>query len=113
LQDWHVDLLCLLKPKPVMFFAYDTPDDYEPLVVAARKIFDAGFTKASHAVRCYVLIGYPKDSFGQAESRLRQVLALGITPMAMLYRDQQGEVSDEWRAFQRQWARPAIIHSPR
>lgn len=36
LKDWHVDLLREIKPKE-MFFAYDTPDDYEPLVEAGKK----------------------------------------------------------------------------
>jgi hypothetical protein len=30
----------------------------------------------------YVLIGYPKDTLALAEQRLRQILALGFTPMA-------------------------------
>lgn len=110
LQDWHIDLLADLKPKQV-FFAYDTPDDYEPLVIAVHKMTEAGFGKKSHSLRCYVLIGYPKDTLGKAESRLRETLKLGLTPMAMLYRDDNGTVNDDWRKFQRIWARPALIHS--
>jgi len=37
LRDWHIELLRDLKPKQ-MFFAYDEPDDWEPLVEAARKL---------------------------------------------------------------------------
>jgi hypothetical protein len=33
----------------------------------------------------YVLIGYPKDTFDTAEARLRQMLAIGFTPHAMLW----------------------------
>ena len=108
LQDWHIDLLADLKPKQV-FFAYDTPDDLEPLQAIAPKLKDAGFTAASHCIRCYVLIGYPKDSFQAAEERLRTVIMLGFFPMAMLYRNIQGKVDPQWRRFQREWARPHIL----
>ncbi len=110
LKDWHIDLLRNVKPKRV-YFAYDDDDDYEPLVSAANRLLDAGFTKASHSLMCYCLIGYPKDEFSKAETRLQRTKDLGFTPMAMLYRDDKGEVDAEWRRFQRLWARPAIIHS--
>jgi len=111
LRDWHVDALTELKPKSV-YFAYDTPDDYEPLQVASRKLNEAGIVKkTSHVVMCYVLIGYPRDTIAQAEKRLKDVLSMGITPMAMLYRDQTGKFDYEWRRFQRTWARPCMIHS--
>lgn len=108
LQDWHVDLLVDLKPKQ-MYFAYDTEDDYEPLVRAAGMVTDAGFKR--DRVSCYTLVGYPKDTMERAEKRLRQVVDLGITPMAMLYRDNRGEVDTGWRRFQRRWVRPHIIFS--
>jgi len=112
LEDWHVGLLASLNAKPSLFFAYDEDRDWEPLLEASRKVFAAGFTQASHCVRCYVLIGYPGDSLDNAESRLQGVVDLGITPMAMLYRDRKGLLPPkEWRVFQRRWARPAIIHA--
>jgi len=108
LKDWHVHLLADLKPKQ-MFFAYDTPDDYEPLMVAGRKLLAAGFTTASHALRCYVLIGYPKDTMDAAEKRLRQTIDAGFFPMAMLWRNERGDVDPEWRTFNRTWASPYIV----
>jgi hypothetical protein len=39
LKSWHVDLLREVKPKR-MYFAYDTPDDYDPLVY-----YSVGLTK--------------------------------------------------------------------
>lgn len=108
LTDWHIDLLVDIKPKQ-MFFAYDTPDDYEPLVEAGKKLLVAGFTTASHALRCYVLIGHPGDTFSAAEGRLQQTIAAGFMPMAMLYRDETIHHAPGWRKFQRQWARPAMI----
>lgn len=109
LKDWHVEELFKLKPKE-MFFAYDTPDDYEPLLEAGKKLLQAGFTTASHTLRCYVLIGWPKDTFEQAEQRLMDTINAGFVPMAMLYRDKQGKVSKEWKRFQRFWARPATVN---
>ncbi len=108
LQDWHVDLLAGLKPKQ-MFFAYDTPDDYEPLVLAGRKLLNV-FTMESHSLRAYVLIGYPKDTFDAAEKRLRECYAAGFLPMAMLWRDGNGETYCDWRRFQKSWARAASVN---
>ena len=106
LEAWHVHLLAKLKPAQ-MFFALDTPDDEEPLRNASKMLRCAGFTR--NQMRCYVLIGYPRDTFDQAESRLRLCVELGFYPLAMLWRNTEGTVAREWRAFQRLWARPAII----
>jgi len=108
LNQWHVDLLRDLKPKQV-FFAYDTPDDLDPLFCAGKMLLDSGFTRASKTLRCYVLCGYPKDTFELAETRMRQSIDAGFVPMAMLFRDRTGNVDSEWKKFQRMWARPAII----
>lgn len=108
LKPWHVDALRELRPKQ-MFFAYDTPDDLEPLKVAGRMLLDAGFTTTSHALRAYVLCGYLGDSFSAAGKRMAETMAAGFMPMAMLYRDQRGERSTDWMKWQRKWARPAII----
>jgi hypothetical protein len=108
LLPWHVDLLADLRPAQ-MFFALDTPDDEEPLRTASKILRQAGFTR--NAMRCYVLIGYPRDTIQQAETRLRLCLDLGFFPMAMLWRDENGKVDINWRKFQREWARPAIIAS--
>lgn len=108
LEDWHVDLLRDLKPKQ-MFFAYDTPEDYEPLVVAGEKLLGAGFTVASHALRCFVLIGYPGDTLQDAEKRLQQSFDAGFIPMAMLWRNDEGTTTSEWRKLRRMWGGPYII----
>lgn len=107
LRDWHVDLIADLKPGQ-MFFAYDTPDDWEPLLVASKKLEEA-WPAYRHRTRAYVLIGWEKDTFAAAEDRLRQVLSLGIVPMAMLLRDEKDKKKDlAWARFQRKWARAAI-----
>ena len=118
LQDYQVGLLASLKPRPCCFFAYDPGDAFETLESAARRMIEAGFTARSHRLRVYVLIGYPKDTFDLAEKRLNQMLAIGFTPHAMLWQPETPSAerfrpAHEWRAFQRRWARPAIIHSSR
>lgn len=108
LRQWHVDALRELKPKQ-LFFAYDTPDDLEPLHAAGKMLLASGFTQSSHTLRCYVLCGYPGDSFDAAEKRMRQTLSAGFYPMAMLFRDRSGNRNLEWARWQKTWARPAII----
>jgi hypothetical protein len=104
------EILRWARPKQ-LFFAYDTPDDWEPLVRGAAMCWQAGFTKASHCLRAYVLCGWPKDTMAAADARMRQVLSLGVMPMAMLWRDQRGLKNPAWRHFQNIWARPQIVAS--
>lgn len=116
LENYHVDLLASLTPRPTMFWAYDPGDKFETLEHAARRLLAAGFTEASHRMRVYVLIGFPKDTLAAAEHRLQQMLSIGMTPMAMLWRPETASQekympASDWRAFQRRWARPAIIHA--
>ena len=69
----------------------------------------AGLTTSTHTLSCYVLIGYPHDTFEKAEKRLIDTIRAGFMPYAMLYRDKRGETSPEWRGFQREWCRPQIV----
>lgn len=106
LKPWHVDLLADLKPAR-MYFAYDSPDDLEPLREAGRMLDEAGLR--NHNLCCYVLVGYPHDTFDGAEQRLRDVVDAGFFPFAMLYRDHRGNRTTEWIRFQRQWAQPYLV----
>lgn len=108
LKRWHVDRLAQIKARR-MYFAYDTPDDYEPLVAAGKMLRDAGFSINSHAMDCYVLIGYPNDTMSKAERRLTDTIKAGFCPYAMLYRDAEGVTDIEWRRFQREWLLPRIV----
>lgn len=111
LRPWHVDALRELRPKQ-LFFAYDTPDDLEPLRAAGKMLMAGGFTAASHALRCYVLCGYRGDDVWKAEKRMHQAIEAGFVPMAMVYRDRDYGISgDGWAKWQRTWARPAIINA--
>lgn len=116
MTDRHVELLAGLRQKPVCFFAYDPGDEFDTIASAANRLIRAGFTKASHRLRCYVLIGHPRDTLTDAEARLNRVLNVGMTPMAMLWRpegpaQQRHMPGRDWERLQRVWARPAIIHS--
>ena len=108
LKPWHCELLRKSRTRR-MYFAYDTPDDYEPLVEAGRMLLYAGFKPTWHYMCCYNLIGYKGDTFEKAQKRLEQTIAAGFMPYAMLYRDAKGEVDTEWRRFQREWCRPALV----
>ena len=110
LKPWYCQELVRLKPTR-LYFAYDTPDDLEPLRNAGKMLMEAGFTVASHKLVCYVLCGYPKDTIEKAEKRMRETIDAGFTPFGMLYRDAQGETDPTWRRWVRQWVRPHIIYS--
>jgi hypothetical protein len=110
LKPWHIELLYDLQPKS-MYFAYDTPDDYEPLVQAGKMLKEAGFDLRGRHNYCYCLIGYPKDTMEAAEKRMIDTLKAGFIPFAMLYKDDQGHEDKEWRRYQRLWSRPAIVVS--
>lgn len=97
-----------LKPES-MFFAYDTPNDLEPLQAAGEMLLEAGFTKASGVLQCYVLIGYPGDTQEKALKRLGEAWRAGFLPFAMLYRDKTGDFDKGWRRFQREWANRKIV----
>lgn len=110
LKDWHVDLIAGLKPKPeILYFAYDTPNDYEPLRQAAIKMKQIGFN--NQRVGCYVLMGYPKDTIEKAKKRLLEVVDLNIMPFAMLYIDDNAHVSPDWKDLQQAHIRAARTRS--
>lgn len=109
LKEWHCELFNELKPER-LYFAYDTPDDYEPLVSASKLLSEYGLLNR-RKVTVYCLCGYPSDSFEKAEARFLQVLKLGMCPYAMLWRDTKGDMNTEWRRFQRTWLAPPIIYT--
>jgi hypothetical protein len=108
LKPWHAKRLREIKAAR-MYFAYDTPDDYEPLVEAGKIMRQEGHTFASHSMACYCLIGYQGDTFDRAEKRLTETVRAGYMPYAMLYRGIGGEKDPTWARFQREWLRPEIL----
>lgn len=107
LKQWHAKRLREIKANR-MYFAYDTADDYEPLVEAGKLMMQEGHSPLGHRMCCYVLIGYKGDTFEKAEKRLMDAMRAGFLPYAMLYRDKKGERDPEWMKFQREWLRPVI-----
>lgn len=111
LRPWHVELFEHAKVKEA-FFAYDTPDDWEPLAEAARILKTSEWYRPYKA-RCYILCGYPGDTIAAAETRCLDTLRLGLYPFAMFYRDKEGrqEKDKDWTKFQITWTRPAAINA--
>lgn len=114
LKPWHVDEIARAKVSE-LFCAYDTPDDLEPLVDAAKLFKARPDWYRWRKCGCYCLIGYPNDTLEQAETRLITALKLGFMPFAMFYRDPQNkqEKTKEWAVLQRSWTRPAAINAMR
>lgn len=108
LKSWHVELLGKANIDR-LYCAYDTPDDYDPLIEAGKMLTEAEITVQNRKACCYVLIGYPKDTMEAAEKRLTDTIKAGFFPFAMLYKDEQGRENKEWRKFQREWARAVIV----
>ena len=102
LKEWHVEGFRKLNPRR-MYFAYDTPDDLEPLILAGNLLSKAGYNIKDRVCCCYVLIGYPKDTIEKATKRLHQTIDAGFFPFAMLYKNEQGSEKKEWLKFQRTW----------
>ena len=108
LAPWHVDLLAGLPRRPVIFLAYDEERDLDPLREACRLLIEAGWYR--QRLRSYVLCGYPRDTFADAEARMLRVRECGADPMAMVYRGKDGVEAEGWHAWARQWIRPGIMH---
>jgi len=92
-----------------VWLAYDHNNADKPLKIAVNKL--SKYFKRDK-IRCYVLIGYGQDTIEKAEIRLRRAWEIGTLPFAMLYRDDKNTPhTKEWKQFQRNWVRPAIVRS--
>jgi hypothetical protein len=95
---WDAEWLYKLKCNSI-YFAYDPGDALDELVYAMSLMLKVGFTKASHRIFCYVLIGFPGDVLSRAYARIKKVWDIGYMPMSMLYRNDGGIVSPEFVRF--------------
>jgi hypothetical protein len=110
MKPWIAEELKRVRPH-VAYFAYDTPDDYDPLVFAVKMLKDAG-ALYDRVYSCYVLIGYKGDTIEKAEKRLKQVLNLDLMPMAMLFNKAENKDDrSKWIKFQREYANRIIVGS--
>lgn len=92
-----------------LWVACDYPTNEKKLIKVVNKL-SKYFSRDK--IRCYVLIGYKKDTLNYAEHRLKRAWEIGTLPFAMLYKDKDNTPhSIEWRQFQRKWSRPAIIRT--
>lgn len=88
-----------------LWLACDTDAQLPRFKAACKKLTDAGFTR--NQIRCYSLIGHDMEA---EEQRNREIYLAGAMPFSQLERDftrKKTEYSAEWRAFERQWQRPA------
>lgn len=108
LEPWHARAIRELKAKQV-FFAYDSDGALKPLIEAGRIMIEAGFTTASHGLRCYVLCGFEGDTIAEAEKRLRNAVDAGFIPQAMIYHGADGKVKFDPPKWASSWSRPARI----
>jgi len=86
-----------------LWIAYDHPankQSVEKAVSILRQYFNR------NKIRCYALIGFQDDTIEKADKRLRWLWDIGTLPFAMLYHTHL-----EWKKFQREWTRPAIMRS--
>lgn len=96
-----------------LFLAYDDPNRFNDLKKAVG-ILKKYFTR--RYLRCYVLIGYYRDTLEKAEARLKQAWEAGTIPFAMRYRTPKTNWNNtylfkdrDWNLLARRWTRPAII----
>jgi hypothetical protein len=106
LKAWHVEEIKTIRLNQ-LFCAYDTPDDLGPLREAGKLFKFYGIKP--YKCRAYVLCGYPKDSFDEAEKRMWETVNAGFYPFAMAWRNRTGGVDPKWRRFQKTWCRMPII----
>ena len=111
LKDRHINAFTNLRLAScgAFYFAYDTPDDQEPLTVAIKEMKKAGFTRRQ--LCCYCLIGGPKDTIEKATERLEYIIDIGAWPFAMGWRGEDGVRVEGFASLQREFSNAVIIGS--
>jgi len=109
------DFAKAIKPlKCRAFLAYDRPGDAKAVKQAAEILLAEIGHESDHWLSCFVLVGFKGDTMEAAEGRLRYVLDMGLTPLAMYYLPKTAKsrtAPPPWRKFVRSWARPAAVWS--
>ena len=107
IDDHFVDSIRGLKIKE-LWLACDTDSRLGLFKKGCEKLTKAGFDR--RVIRCYAL-SYGKDMSAD-EARCEEIYASGAMPFVQLYQsggDEKDRYPKEWREFQRNWSRPAII----
>ena len=107
LRPWHIDAFLHLKPE-TLWMAYDSAEDWDPLVDAVKMLDEAGIVGAHRTKRtgAYVLMGRRGDTPDAAEARLLSVIRLGIKTQAMLFdngRECRKEDMPRWWALRKKY----------
>jgi len=90
-----------------LWLACDTKAAIPAIQKAGRLLSLAGFNR--NKLNCFVLIG---NDMQEEKERLRLVWEAGFSPFAPLEKPKEERAySKEWRTFQREWSRLAIIKS--
>jgi hypothetical protein len=91
-----------------LWTAYDSEADRKPALEAIRRLRTAGLSRQKTG--CYVLVGYPGDTFEAAQARVDEVIASGGQPFAMLFRNADGDLPPyAWRRWVKYRIRPAAM----
>ena len=91
-----------------LWFACDTDSVLPALEKAAALVENVNRKRR----RCYVMVGYDRESVDAAERRIRRVYDFGLDPFAQFYRGKgEQEKTDEWKSFLDIWSRPGNYHS--
>ncbi len=88
-----------------LWLACDTDAQLPRFKKACKKLTDAGYSR--NQIKCYSLIGHDMEA---EERRNREIYRAGAMPFSQLERDfsrTKTEYSAAWKAFERQWQRPA------
>ena len=88
-----------------LWLACDTDAQLPRFKTACAKLTAAGYNR--NQIKCYSLIGHDMEA---EEQRNREIYRSGAMPFSQLERDfsrKKTEYSAEWKAFERQWQRPA------
>jgi len=108
MTEEHVQLIVGLKRKPeILYFAYDTPKDREPLIKVAKFMDAIGLR--NRRVGCYVLVGYSGDTIKEATERVQLCIDLDMMPYAMYYNNKKKKLPAEWKKFQFRYIRPQQV----
>jgi hypothetical protein len=105
-DDYFVDELRTITIDEI-FLAADTKAAIPTLAKAIKRI---GLPRQK--VRAYALLKFnPDETFEQAEERMRLIWEAGAMPSAQLFqpKDKFIEYPREWKNFERNWQRPAIM----
>lgn len=118
LTDWHAERLRSLPLISEVWLACDT-DAALPIL---KRAVDKLRWLPRRKLRCYVMLGWNRESVEQARRRLENVWDIGCLPFAQLYEpaiprtlrsstpDRHGkQYNRDWRLLEREWARPAAM----